>query len=438
FDAGSKIPSGIFTGNFVDLGFFEECVDTYDNATTAIISGKYCIGLMHFTNLHESSRLQLPQSPRSLLEAGVGLPSATCLPSACSTDDIEKIYEIFDIPSNFDEVLCQTKASQAKLDNGDIAMISFFVIVLGIMLCSTIYDVIITYLQKKPINPLFLAFSILTNGRKLIETTNNPNQISCIHGIRVLSMMWILIGHKYVIATNLPIRNYLYLSEFIEEPANMLIFNKFLAVDTFLVVGGIVLVYTFMGSMENKTKFNIISYYIHRYLRLTPLVAVVIGIYVTILKHFGSGPIWPNMVDILANPCKDYWYLALLYVQNFFLVGSEMCMVQAWYLSVDFQLILISPILLLPLKRWPRITLVVMGILAVCSSIAAFLSSWFLEITMNMFLDTDKYNDYKRYFYYAPWIRGSSWLIGLIVGYVIFKVKRKQFQFAVNKVSWIF
>lgn len=46
FDAGTKIPSGIFAGNFVDLGFFEECIDIYDNATTEIIFGKYCLGVI--------------------------------------------------------------------------------------------------------------------------------------------------------------------------------------------------------------------------------------------------------------------------------------------------------------------------------------------------------------------------------------------------------
>lgn len=112
FDAGSKIPSGILTGNFVDFGFFEECIDIYDNATTEVIFGKYCIGVLSSTSLLDSYKMK-PE---------ITLQISTCLPSACSADDIEKIYEELYIPIKFDEDLCQTKINQIELDSGDIFM----------------------------------------------------------------------------------------------------------------------------------------------------------------------------------------------------------------------------------------------------------------------------------------------------------------------------
>ncbi|KAF2891318.1 hypothetical protein ILUMI_14855, partial [Ignelater luminosus] len=63
------------------------------------------------------------QIPRRIPpETELGLQIATCLPSACTADDIEKIYKKLHIPLKIDEALCQTKVKERKLDNGDIVM----------------------------------------------------------------------------------------------------------------------------------------------------------------------------------------------------------------------------------------------------------------------------------------------------------------------------
>lgn len=43
---------------------------------------------------------------------------------------------------------------------------------------------------------IFLAFSIITNGKKIINTTRQPGQIEFFSGLRVLSMFWIIMGHR--------------------------------------------------------------------------------------------------------------------------------------------------------------------------------------------------------------------------------------------------
>jgi peptidoglycan/LPS O-acetylase OafA/YrhL len=47
----------------------------------------------------------------------------------------------------------------------------------------------------------------------------------------------------------------------------MIIFNASLATDTFLLLSGTVLAYSFMSVWDKKTSFNIATFYIHRYLR---------------------------------------------------------------------------------------------------------------------------------------------------------------------------
>ena len=44
---------------------------------------------------------------------------------------------------------------------------------------------------------LFFAFSLVRNIPKLLDTTKTAKNISCLHGIRTLSMMWVILGHCY-------------------------------------------------------------------------------------------------------------------------------------------------------------------------------------------------------------------------------------------------
>lgn len=53
-------------------------------------------------------------------------------------------------------------------------------------------------------NPIFTSFSLVTNTKRLLKTTGDSGQISCLHGVRVVSMMWVIFGHTYHIASRMP------------------------------------------------------------------------------------------------------------------------------------------------------------------------------------------------------------------------------------------
>ena len=44
---------------------------------------------------------------------------------------------------------------------------------------------------------LLLSFSVLRNGRKVLNCDKNSADISCLHGIRVLSITWVVLGHSF-------------------------------------------------------------------------------------------------------------------------------------------------------------------------------------------------------------------------------------------------
>lgn len=66
-------------------------------------------------------------------------------------------------------------------------------------------------------------------------------------------------------------------------------------------------------------KFDYTLLYLHRYLRLTPLLAACVLIAITVFKHLGSGPLWAlfNYVGVEEN-CRNYWWSTLLFIQNYY------------------------------------------------------------------------------------------------------------------------
>lgn len=44
---------------------------------------------------------------------------------------------------------------------------------------------------------LLTSFSLYTNGRSLLNTSNNGHNVTCLDGLRYLSICWIIYGHTY-------------------------------------------------------------------------------------------------------------------------------------------------------------------------------------------------------------------------------------------------
>lgn len=92
--------------------------------------------------------------------------------------------------------------------------------------------------------------------------------------------------------------------------------------------------------------------YLHRYIRLTPVIAICMLFYVSLYRHLGSGPLWDSYTSAYQL-CDKSWWGTLLFVQNYVFPG-EMCFGHTWYLAVDTQLYVISPIILIGLYKWKR------------------------------------------------------------------------------------
>lgn len=140
--------------------------------------------------------------------------------------------------------------------------------------------------------------------------------------------------------------------------------------------------------------------YIHRYLRLTAILAFVILFSVTVYRRVSSsifecplgcfdaickcnfnsdfrlqianGPMWWLYIEHGIN-CDKNWWSALLYIQNYY-NPEAICLMHTWYLSVDMQLFLIAPILAYLFYRLGNPFMLVIGLL-----MAATITGTYLE-----------------------------------------------------------
>lgn len=142
----------------------------------------------------------------------------------------------------------------------------------------------------------------------------------CLNGIRAISMLWIVYLHCYeAFYYTYDLYNPDYFSRFQRTFARTFLKNGELAVDTFFVITGMLVMLNFVKARERKKPFNIFKFYIHRYLRVVPVFLSVVLFMVAFSEHTVSGPkkiIWTG--EFYTANCKKYWWSALLLVQNYF------------------------------------------------------------------------------------------------------------------------
>jgi peptidoglycan/LPS O-acetylase OafA/YrhL len=287
---------------------------------------------------------------------------------------------------------------------------------------STLYDIYLNYRDLNPRFPVVIAFSMYTNGKKLFRL-GNSQQLECLNGIKALSMLWVVLGHVYMAYVFVPLDNYIDVYNWLDSTYSQYIAGATVSVDTFLVIGGFLTIYTFQATMDKGVKFNVPLYYFHRYLRLTPALAAMLLAHAALFNYFGSGPLWQNTDAYLSKACRKYWWSTLLYVQNYANPDGT-CIPQSWYLSVDMQLFLVSPIILVLMRQWPIWGYILLTILSVLSMVASFLIGWFFELDGQLSGNiSGNITDYMEYYYMPTHTRMVPYLIGVMLGYAIYKMK---------------
>ncbi|EDW56170.1 GM22967 [Drosophila sechellia] len=271
-----------------------------------------------------------------------------CLPSSCSASNMElylkqllkRLLGVSDVTNLFSisKSSCRTK-DKAPWDGLTIFTVVLLSVFGATVILCTLYDYFLCPEQEKLPRPI-RAFSARATSRSLftiVENSANPNVIHCLNGMRCMSLIWVFFSHEYI--GNMkgpsmnPVDNLIWASQLFSS----FILYGTLSVDTFFFIAGLLLVSIGLRSMEkNKGKLNVPLMYLHRYLRLTPVVALAILFFYKMIPLFADGPMYDDIGFFEYSACKKTWYWTLLYVQNYATsdVLSPLAVWAGWLLSL--------------------------------------------------------------------------------------------------------
>lgn len=109
---------------------------------------------------------------------------------------------------------------------------------MALVISSTLYDAFARSTKNVKCNQLLLAFSLLINVKKLFNLDENETFISCINGIRSLSIMSIILLHSYSFRTLSPFMDENVFSDFLNTRMASSISAINISVDSFFVMSG--------------------------------------------------------------------------------------------------------------------------------------------------------------------------------------------------------
>ncbi|XP_046398836.1 nose resistant to fluoxetine protein 6-like [Ischnura elegans] len=317
--------------------------------------------------------------------------------------------------------------------------------------------------KKEPspgtVQRLLLCFSIRRNGKKILCGTedggkDDERNLDCIHGLRVISMGWVILVHTYLmvfaIAENKNLRN-------VKEKnyTFQTVLNATFSVDTFFLISGILVAYLYFRARSkdknakreaargceeavketnpSAIKMNLascpknagaaflrdFSVFVkllgYRFLRLTPPYLWTIGIAEVGMRYTLNLSLFETkIVDHIT--CAKYWWRNVLYINSLY-PREEMCMIWSWYMANDTQFYALGIILLLLSARYFRF--------AAIAGVLFMVSSWVTTAAISVHYDyhvsiQDPFALFDQ-LYDKPWLRLGPYLVGMLTGWILYK-----------------
>ncbi|XP_070505182.1 O-acyltransferase like protein-like isoform X2 [Chironomus tepperi] len=431
FDFSTRLPAEILYQNTRRYSLFAECLEfRHETFSVGTIQGQYWAvsgeslnGGPKFVNVEYGRRDFDSTKTNTKVKFETGL----CIPATCDKDDVNIFTDSVLSDVNLVAKRIFSDRSQAvNVSVLDYLVIFFFAALLLLVAVGTFYE-IKSRSKRKNRRSLLTSFSLYTNIKELfkIDYSHSQKSIECLNGLRSIAAIWVIISHRLSRATDDP--NF-FLTRPMEE-INFLyemIWHTSIPVDVFIFVSALLATQSCLVAFE-KHKLNYLKLCIHRYMRYMPSVLVLMLFIISFVPYLIiSGPSI-NVLNEQVERCQNYWWSTLFMVQNYANVGGS-CIPPAWYLCVDYQLYIISPILVYVVWKF------------------GFKSFWGLGLLMFV---TQSYLFYMRFtnsvtnhdVYTKTHFRFGQWITGIIFGYLMYKIENSSPKFEISKrtrrIIWI-
>lgn len=453
FDSMARpIPAGISDGTLTDFGSYDQCLSIRGPDT---MRGQYCLmkwapplppkpeGITFQTRVLDFQNTTLDDT---FLDDLAGYAHALydrygrygiCSPSACSKFDLQQVIDsIFDGSHFLMEIsYCEVQTTDYNFRMDQKVIIAAIFLIIFMVSMATTIEIITLYTREKDYSldywflEFLFCFSIHSNGQQLLSTSTSPDSISCIHGIRVISMTWLLLTHTYLIPlkeTFAFARHFLYV---VEDVVFQLILNGWVLVDTFFCIGAMLATLSLLNSMKkNHGLINIPQIIFHRICRLTPNMWFTVAL-MFVIPSLGSGPLWPEYFDYQEGKCRNYWWATTFYFNNW-LPESKLCLLHTWYLSADFQMfVLTSCLFIIPLYWKPAFGSLLILLTIITSILGNGLNTFYRKLPPTVIYNTPSESDVyaeAAQVYLPTYVHLGPYCVGILLGFILHHHKSKR------------
>ncbi|KAI8420496.1 hypothetical protein MSG28_008981 [Choristoneura fumiferana] len=242
-------------------------------------------------------------------------------------------------------IFCTDFGEEDPYDTSDYVVAAVFLTLLMLNIFGTGHDLFFRT-NKGFLSRLLLCFSLRRNWKKLVMPSGEGPEpklksLKCLNGLKAMTTFLVILGHSPLTGF-IAVGNPQYQEEIYHKVFFQVLLNGTLIVQTFFTISGFLLAYNILVTSEKRrVSWRTLPQGIFvRWLRLTPVYAVIIAFISTWLRHLSSGPLWKPVVNTEVLDCRRDWWLHLLYIDNY--VDLSQCMPQSWYISGDMQLSIIG------------------------------------------------------------------------------------------------
>lgn len=478
-DASGKMPEGMFFGSLASFGDLGECLQTHainkrlNGKLEEYFRGQYCAVNVrphlppkpaHYSPKTFLRNLtdEVPLYKNLLGDVSISYFYFTpvrlgfCVPHTCSIHDIQLLVNaVGDLAQvNITVPFCET-AHPTVYSTFQMVAICILAVFFCLVLLGTFIDVsprlVESWRHESPeaslkkknstslIMDIVMAFSAFSNGKRLLSTRTAIGVLEPLHGMRVITMAWIILGHTYFYKSYVLAGGLFEALEYGKSIPFQIVLNVFPAVETFVTMSGILVAYTGLHKLEKcKGSFNLFSYFLHRYLRLTPAFMLV-SLLMALLPLTGSGPVWNETLQPYAQSCEKNWWTNLLYIGSWF-HRDRMCLPHGWYLSCDMHYYIVAPVIFILMFKRPVISLLLLAALGALSigTVAILTYLWnYPPIPIFVDPDPDHFNDFMSFIGYRPYTHLTAFCIGMATGYFLYRHKTLQMNRVTRLLGWL-
>lgn len=431
-DAMGRPPAGIFEGTITDFGSFDQCLEVraQDSWGDETFRGQYCslflkpnIDTSRPISFLRNSRRNLSRIMKSIWFPGFRL--GICVPSACSRNDIDVLIKsaFKNYGVNASVPLCDVQRD-IQLDNLQQASLICLCVVLSMVGLGTLVDVFLRSRQDKDRKPhavlgALTSWSAYSNTLRLFDVSDDGSRLRALHGVRFLTMLWIILGYSYAL-TPIPNRRRIFnMFDFVKHTPFMFIANAYPAADTFFCLSGFLFGYSVFKQRRNLSKWLPILL-IRRYVRVIIPCFCLLLVF-SLLGLVSSGPIWRDNYALLRGNCEARWWKIPALVNNWE-YSLDSCLPHLWFYAADLQLLVgFTPAVIL-LVRWPKAGLALtLAMVLACTVYIALqtLYSDLYPVAIYFAEDVMKSRRTHTEVFKRPFSHAGAFSLGLLLAYLL-------------------